>query len=349
MTEINDFKRKQLRAEYISRINRVIDYIENHLTDELTLATLAEVADFSRFHFHRIFQAIVGETLSQFIQRVRVEKAATQLLCNPRKSITDIAFDCGFSGSAAFSRVFRNTFDMSPSQWRMQKFQEDNDADNDRNEAGKNNSKICKIESKKHKLLDKIRKDFDFNLHYNYGENHNIWRIQMIDKKNLKQIDAKIEVKEMPEHHVAYVRHIGPYAGNESLFEELFGRLFKWAGPRELLKFPETQIMAVYHDSPDLTDEDKLRLSVCITVPEDTKVDGEVGKMVVPGGKFAVGRFEIDSDQYPHAWYTVMGGWMPESGYQPDDRLCYELYHNDPKEHPEGKHILDICVPVKPL
>ena len=44
-----------------------------------------------------------------------------------------------------------------------------------------------------------------------------------------------------------------------------------------------------------------------------------------------------------------MGGWMPESGYQPDDRLCYELNHNDPKEHPDHKHIVDICVPVKPL
>ncbi|MCP5105468.1 MAG: GyrI-like domain-containing protein [bacterium] len=98
-----------------------------------------------------------------------------------------------------------------------------------------------------------------------------------------------------------------------------------------------------------LTDEDKLRLSVCITVPEDTKGEGEVGKMVVTGGKFAVGRFEINMDEYPHAWYTMMAGWMPESGYQPDDRLCYELYRNDPKEHPENKHIFDICIPVKPL
>ena len=45
----------------------------------------------------------------------------------------------------------------------------------------------------------------------------------------------------------------------------------------------------------------------------------------------------------------VFGGWLPESGYQPDDRLCYEIYQNDPKEHPEGIHIVDICVPVKPL
>jgi AraC family transcriptional regulator len=334
---INKIKRQQMREEYTSRINRVIDYIENNIYEELSLETLARVANFSRFHFHRIFGAMVGETLNQFIQRVRVEKAAIQLVTNPKKSITDIAFDCGFSGSAPFSRVFRETFKMSPSQWRSLKYKQEED------------SKIRKTGSKKYQLLDKIGKDSQFSLRYNYGENHNLkWRINMKDMKNMKQIEANIEVKEMPDHHVAYIRHIGPYAGDEGLFERLFGKLFKWAGPRELVG-PQTKVMSVYHDAPDITDEDKLRLSVCITVPEDTKVEGEVGKMVVPGGKFAVGRFEIGGDEYPHAWYTLMAGWMPESGYQPDDRLCYELYQNDPKEHPENKHILDICVPVKPL
>lgn len=40
---------------------------------------------------------------------------------------------------------------------------------------------------------------------------------------------------------------------------------------------------------------------------------------------------------------------LPESGYQPDDGPCYERYHNNPEEHPEHKHIIDICVPVKPM
>ena len=149
----------------------------------------------------------------------------------------------------------------------------------------------------------------------------------------------QVEVKDMPELHVAYVRHTGPYQGDSELFENLFNKLMKWAGPRDLLRFPETQVLAVYHDDPEITDEDKLRTSACITVPEDTAVEGEVGKMVIPGGKFAVARFELAADEYQDAWDTVFGVWLPESGYQPDDRLCYELYPTDPKEHPEGKHI----------
>lgn len=166
---------------------------------------------------------------------------------------------------------------------------------------------------------------------------------------NNKGIQTNIKVKDMPEFHVAYVRHIGPYKGDTELFARLFGRLMAWAGSRGLLRFPETKVLAVYHDNPDITDEDKLRTDACITVPEDTQVEGEIGKMTIPAGKYAVGHFEITSDQYGDAWNAVYGGWLPGSGYQPEDGPCYELYLSDPKEHPEGKHIVDICVPVEPM
>ncbi len=164
-----------------------------------------------------------------------------------------------------------------------------------------------------------------------------------------KTIQTNVEVKELPEMHVAYVRHIGPYKGDTELFGRLFGKLMKWAGPRGLLRFPETKVLAVYHDDPEITHEDKLRTDACITVPEDTRVEGEIGKTSIAAGKYAVAHFEIKTGQYEDAWKAVFGGWLPESGYQPDDGPCYEVYHNDPKEHPEGKQIVDICVPVKAL
>jgi len=169
------------------------------------------------------------------------------------------------------------------------------------------------------------------------------------DLNENRKIEANVEVKELTELQVAYVRNVGPYKGNSELFGGLFNKLMTWAGPRNLLNFPQTQCLSVYHDNPDVTQEDKLRLSVCITVDKETEVDGEVGKMVVPGGKFAVARFEIDEDQYEDAWNSVYGAWLPESGFQPDDRLCYELYHGSPKDHPQGKHTFDICIPVKQL
>jgi AraC family transcriptional regulator len=160
---------------------------------------------------------------------------------------------------------------------------------------------------------------------------------------------ADVEVRDLPALHVAYVRHVGSYAGNQALFKELFGRLFSWAGPRGLVRFPETRLLSVYHDHPDITDEEKLRLDVCMTVPDGTAVDGDIGKRTISAGRYAVARFEIAPDQYPDAWLAVFGGWMPESGYQPADGPCFEMYLNNPEQHPEGKHVVEICVPVKPL
>ena len=167
--------------------------------------------------------------------------------------------------------------------------------------------------------------------------------------KTNKELITSVEVKDIPEMHVAYIRHIGPYAGDVQLFGKLFNKLFSWAGPRGLLRFPETKVITIYRDNPEITDESKLRTDVCITVPPDVKVDGEIGKAIIPAGKYAIAHFEIRPDQYGDAWSAVYGGWLPESGYQPDDRPCFELCLNGPKEHPEGKHIVDIYASVKPL
>jgi AraC family transcriptional regulator len=145
-------KQKYLRQEYTYRINRVIDYLEANIDDDLSLETLSGVANFSKYHFHRIFRAMVGETLNQFIQRIRLEKAATQLKFNPKKSITEIAFDCGFSGSAAFARAFKDAFQMSASEWRS--------------EGQSSESKIRKTKRKNSQTSGKNRKDFDISSYY---------------------------------------------------------------------------------------------------------------------------------------------------------------------------------------
>ena len=62
------------RAEYARRMNRVLDYIDLHLDQPLDLARLAGVANFSPFHFHRVFAAWMGETLGDYARRRRLEK-----------------------------------------------------------------------------------------------------------------------------------------------------------------------------------------------------------------------------------------------------------------------------------
>ena len=329
-----DQQQSVTKGDYVSRINRVIDYIQRNLGRNLTLEELADVANFSKYHFHRIFGMMVGETLYRFIQRLRLEKAATLLVVNPKTSITEIALDCGFSGSATFARAFREAYGMSASRWRS----------GGHRTFRKDRKPVGKI----HQTVRNLGKAFTISSEY-YLDNQIMTQKLRITMNNKPTMKADVQVKELPEQTVAYVRHIGPYAGDTELFGRLFGRIFQWAGARGLLRFPETKVLAVYHDNPDLTDDDKLRTDVCITVPVDTKVDGEIGKTVLSGGQYAVGRFELASDEYPQAWAALTLGWLPESGFQPDDRPAFEVYLNDPKQHPEGKCIVEIHFPVKPL
>lgn len=165
----------------------------------------------------------------------------------------------------------------------------------------------------------------------------------------MDKIPLQVEVKEITEKHVIFLSHTGPYKGDSKLFEELFGKLFQWAGPRNLIRFPKTEMLTVYHDDPDITKEEESRISLCLTVPENTEVDGEVEKMIISGGKYAIGHFLIAADQYQDAWNKIFMDWLPESAYQADCRPCFEIYLNNPKEHPEKKHQVDIYIPIKPL
>jgi AraC family transcriptional regulator len=273
-----------LRQEYVGRINRVIDYIDENIDTELTLETLARVANFSRFHLHRIFSALVGETLNGFVRRLRLEAAASMLIAHPKETITRIALACGFSSSAGFAGSFSEHFGMSASAFRQRRRRHF--------PAGRlNNSKIGKTESKTGKA----------SLPSPY----------YIDERNINfkgRFEMKVEVKEMPEMYVAYYRHVGSYSG----VGEAFDKLMRWAGPRGLLQFPKTRMLGVYHDDPEITDPSRLRSSACVTVPEGTEVDGEIGAMTVPGGRFAVASFEITHEQFGEAWDELMGKWLPE-------------------------------------
>ncbi len=323
-----------LREEYISRMNRVVDHIEQHLDESLTLDGLARVANFSKFHFHRVFRAMMGETLNQFIRRLRVERAAVQLVGNPKKSITEIAIDCGFSSPATFARAFRELFGVSASAWREQGHPKRKNGQTNR-KNGQTDHKDSEVFSHQICHVEVV------------GQTLSTWRIEM-SRKNESPLKATVEIVDMPDRNVVYVRHIGSYAGQTEVFRETFGKLFAWAGPRGLID-ESSEVLSVYHDDMDITEEDKLRMDACLTVPEGTPVEGDMGTMIVPGGRFAVARFEVREDEFGDAWDSVVQGWLPESGFQPDDRLCFEICRSHPDDHPENKQLVDICVPVRPL
>lgn len=98
--------------DYVHRVNRAIDHVTRNLAHPLKLEEVAKVAAFSPFHFHRIFRAMVGETLHGFVKRTRLERAL-YLMSHGKRTLTEIALDVGFGSSSDFARSFKARFGVS--------------------------------------------------------------------------------------------------------------------------------------------------------------------------------------------------------------------------------------------
>jgi len=319
------------RPIYEGRVNAVVDHIEAHLDEELSVEQLAAVAHFSPYHFHRIFSTITGETLGVCIARLRLERAANRLVAQPHRPVTDIALECGFASPSSFSRAFRGTYGMTPSAWRRGGYRgyerQSRQPDQDPSPEGLASGGEFGITGSR-LAVDSGR---------------TVWDVAAGPPGSVS-----VRVEDLAATELAYVRYTGRYQGLDEVFRALFTRLMGWAEPRGLVS-PGTALYSVYHDDPGLTGDDHLRVSVCVPVPPETTPDGDIGRMTLPAGACAVGRFELGVSDYPAAWYAIAGGWLPESGYEPDDRLPFERFIVGREARQPGAQVVDIGMPVRPL
>lgn len=102
---------------YEDRIIRVIDYIYDNPTGDLSLDRLADVAAMSRFHWHRVFRAMTGETCAAAVKRIRMHRASV-LLVQGDDPVAQVGAAVGYSDLASFTRAFSESFGMPPAAFR---------------------------------------------------------------------------------------------------------------------------------------------------------------------------------------------------------------------------------------
>ncbi|WP_304944463.1 AraC family transcriptional regulator [Vallitalea guaymasensis] len=300
------------RQIYISMINKVQDYIEKHLDEELTVELLAGIASFSSFHFQRIYRQITGESLYSYIKRLRLEKAAFLLATNNNRTIQDIALSLGYSNQSSFAKAFKNKFGMNASKFRTL-------SENDRM-----------------KIIDNI------------NNAHDSTNGKVYDKEIDYTTPMELSVQIIKPIKVVYIRHTGSYKGDSNLFEQLFTKLYSYTSSLDIVK-KDSKWFVAYHDFGDLTMEEQLRLSVCMSIDSDVRTNGEFGSMILEGGKYAVGRFTLKPDGYQLAWNYMLSKWLPESGYVPDDRVFFEYYPPEDNINHKEEKIVEIFIPIIPL
>ncbi|HEV7609507.1 MAG TPA: AraC family transcriptional regulator [Steroidobacteraceae bacterium] len=169
---------RRSQAEYEKRMHAVVEHIDRHLDQKLDLETLAGVAHFSPFHFHRLFGALMGEPLGDYLRRRRLELAAVRLRAQHRVPVLDVALGVGFGSAEAFTRAFRTRFGCSPTQWRKRK--------------------PGQVPRKADQAARGLKRK-------------NV-------TSRTKETHMKVRIIEREPVHVAYLRHIGPYGAGIGVF-----------------------------------------------------------------------------------------------------------------------------------
>lgn len=106
------------RQTYAKRIERVTDYLIDHLDSDVDLHRLAEEAFFSPYHFHRVYHGMTGETIAETVRRLRLHRAAVKLISS-NIAINTLAAEAGYGSVQAFNRAFRERHGVPPAAYRQ--------------------------------------------------------------------------------------------------------------------------------------------------------------------------------------------------------------------------------------
>jgi AraC family transcriptional regulator len=304
------------RAMYADRMQRVTEYIDRHLDRPLDLDTLAAVAHFSPYHFHRLFSAWMGETVGDYLRRRRCELAATRLLAQPRVAVLQLALAVGFGSAEAFTRAFKGRFGVSPTSWRQQQ--------SALRSAKRNPSQI-------NRKLDQDR-------HADSGKNAAVHH-------HKAEAPMKVEIVERKPTTIVCLRRVGAYG--EPISEFWQQTVYPWMAASGLLQQPR---YGVSYDDPNFVDPAQCRYDAGVEAPSTLTALGNAQKITIPGGKYAAFSFKGTAKQIEEAWTAMLRDWLPASGLQLDGRPMFEYYPQgssfDPKS---GVFDCKLCIPVVPL
>lgn len=286
------------RQQYLQRMELAMNYVEQHLAEPLDLATIAQAANFSPYHFHRIFKALTGENPQDYINRLRLERAANLLIKSPARSITDIALSCGFSSSSAFSRSFKKHFGVS--------------------------------------ARDYARQPAPATL-----------QPSMAEPEDPALGLPSVSVKKAGPLHLAYVASRHGYSPASTT--AAWVKLFQWVNARQLLT-PETRLVGISFDDPDITPRQRCRYFACMSMPPEQKGDTIVSIFDFPEHLCAVARITCPGvPQIQQAYRLLYRAWLPDSGFFMADLPPYEIIYDAPDVTPGGQYVFDLCLPITVL
>lgn len=299
------------RTFYEAAVANAVAHIVAALDEALDLGALAQAAGLSTFHFYRIFRGMLGETPLEMHRRLRLERAASQLLASAAP-VTVIAFDAGYDTHEAFTRSFHDAYGRPPSTFRL--------STGERETCARPPQAQLAARSGIH-----------------FGSTANLHSIRFI--RGVTTMNVTVE--KMPALRLATVPHTGPY----NRISEAFQRLGAVASRADLLR-DGAMMLAMYYDDPETTPTEQLRADAGVTVPDDLPLPAEVVEKRLPAGRYArtthLGPYTTLGD----TWARLLGEWLPGSGHRVGDSPSYEVYRNTPADTRPEELRTDLYIPL---
>lgn len=276
--------------EYRKQMNIVLEYIDNHLDELIDLAKLAEVSNFSPYHFHRITRVLVGEPIGAYIVRRRVETAA-QLLRYTDISVSDIAYKVGYDVPSSLSKAFKQQYGISPADYRSDREFRIIDKPQKEIDMEIKGPKIVNLSTKKAiyiklsggylgldysgawaKLWTFVKEHKLFSLSIEHiAIYHNDPKVTdetklaadvcLTIKKDVKP-EGEIGVKEIPGGKYAMFLYKGPYDNLGLVYDTIYNKLLL----ENNLKIRNVPNFEKYLNNPDKTKPEKLKTEIYIPV-----------------------------------------------------------------------------------
>jgi len=306
-------KNPLLFEEHTYIINRAVDYINENITSDISLADISSAVSVSPSYLHRMFKSIVQENVNDYMGRRKLERAVHMLLFWDGITISEVALLCGFSSLSAFSRSFKLRYQCSPTRYIE--------------EYRNNKSKIRQIKDKKWERYFSSP---------GYNE----------DNDNSSEYSMRMAIRHFSARQGAYIRCYGGDHTTQQLCAH-FRRLNRTASAHRLWR-SDTVLLGI-PDYPWYMGE--IRHSnfydVCLSLPEESPSIPNMNDRTLEGGDYAVIRIEEPQADFGQLMMISLNHWLPSSGYVFDTRPTFMIYYNNPLRHPNQTIIADFCLPVR--
>lgn len=290
----------------IKRLQRAIDFIEDNLDENIAIASAAQAAAFSHWHFQTVFHAVTGDTVKVYLRKRRLTRAGIAL-CSSQIQIIDIALIAGFESQQSFSRAFKTQFGITPAVCRKQDI------------------KSIMINSKPKITEEYLR-------HLSIGIN-----MQPV----IKTLDSILAIG-METHFISAAaprfnalevipRLWGDFRARKSEISNLAGEYNvgvtfpKWEGQKSNLE--------------------NMLYVACAAVTSDISPPKGMVRIEIPAGRYAIFTHKGKVEGIAHTMRYIYGSWLPKSEHQLRDAPHLELYDHR-FIYNENRSECDIAIPI---